>query len=183
MGYFFAKNESGLSGNFKWPYKGWLLILSAVFFTASTKIYLFSNAGGKNTTMLFLDLIESLLMIDSVCILQLIALLLVSSRQTYFIKNAARNSKSTTITDIRSLLREYENISQGIEPLYVVLFSIHAPIILCFAYIGMTHSMLIVALTGCTNIIWSSLILIHICLISEDCHDALQGLVPAIRYL
>jgi hypothetical protein len=29
---------------------------------------------------------------------------------------------------------------------------------------------------------WSCLMLIHICLMSDDCYEALQCLVPSIRY-
>jgi hypothetical protein len=64
--------------------------------------------------------------------------------------------------------------------LYVLEFCIHAPIILCYAYFMMTESIL-EAVTNCTNVICSSLILIHICMISEDCYDAVQNIVPAIR--
>jgi hypothetical protein len=181
LGYFFGKNGAGLHGNFIWPKKGWLLILSAFFFIASTNVYTFLSVGAMSTAMLVHKFIIALLTNNTACLLQLIALLLVSARQTWFIRCAARNRQSTTSTNIKNLLREYENISNGIGPLYAVEFSIHAPMILCFAYFAMTNSSLL--LVGCTNIVWSSLILIHICLISEDCHDAVQDLVPAIRYI
>jgi hypothetical protein len=181
VGYFFAKNGSGLRGNFIWPNKGWLLILSAFIFLASTNIYIFLNAGPMPTAVIVHNFINSVLTFDTACLLQLTALLLVSSRQTWFIRYADRNRQSTTSANIKNLLREYENISNGIGPLYAVEFSIHAPMILCFAYFAMTNSSLL--LVSCTNIVWSSLILIHICLISEDCHDAVQDLVPAIRYI
>jgi hypothetical protein len=180
MGYFFAKNESGLCGRFMWPNKGWLLISSALIFILSQKFFLFSHADWTYTTLLVVDFVNSLLMLDSSCLLQLTALLLVSSRQTYFIQKANMNSISTTSVNVKNLLSEYENISQGIGPLYVLEFCIHAPIILCYAYFMMTESIL-EAVTNCTNVLCSSLILIHICMISEDSYDAVQNLVPAIR--
>jgi hypothetical protein len=179
IGYFFGKNGAGLRGNFIWPNKGWLLILSAFFFIAITNVYACLRDGAMSTAMLVHDFIIALLANNTACLLQLTALLLVSSRQTRFIRCAARNRQSTTSANIKNLLREYENISTGIGPLYAVEFSIHAPIILCFAYFAMTQSSLL--LVGCTNIGWSSLNLIHICLVSEDCHNAVLDLVPAIR--
>jgi hypothetical protein len=185
LGYFFACNELMRQKKFAWSKRTWILVISAVLFPVSetTSFFAFSyETTGLSTWAIVYNFTSDLLINVIACLFQLTALLLVSSRQAYFMKNAAKNCKTTTCSQINHLLQEYEYIKSGTAPLYAVEFCLHTPMILCFAYFGLSNPQFLLCLWSSGKIAWSSLTLIHICLISEDCFDALQGLLPAIGY-
>jgi hypothetical protein len=184
LGHFFACNGSKLKKRFVWSQKCWLVVFSAIIFMVTDTASFFTiinetypNASTWETVHRFLSV---QLMNVITCFLHLTALLLVSSRQADFIKKAAKNSKMTLCSQINDILQEYEYIKCGCAPLYTVEFCLHAPIILYFAYFGISFPEFHLCLWSSGKIAWSSLTLIHICLMSEDCYAALQNLVPAI---
>ena len=77
----------------------------------------------------------------------------------------------------------YEVLKRGVGPLIALLFCIHAPVILCFTYFVLAYAkQFSLGIIGhCGSIGWSSLTLIHTCLMAEDCYDALQDLLPTLR--
>ena len=104
-------------------------------------------------------------------------------QQTRFIQTAADSTTMITTHAAQNLFHEYETIRQSVGPLYALEFSLHVPIILCFSYLVLAHPEDIgLVVWGCGSLAWSSLILTNICLMSEDCFDALHALVPSIRY-
>jgi hypothetical protein len=114
---------------------------------------------------------------------QFMALFLVSSAQTSLIKAAANISKTTSVTAVKHLLHDYENIRQGTGPFYMLLFAIYAPILLCWAFRGLAHlEELSLVGRSCGYVATSFLLLVHICLTAEDCYEAIQNLLPSIRY-
>ena len=189
MGYFFSLNGSAmLKTRFAWPRRGWMLVMSLISFlvtsTVSLTIMLIVNKTLGMSTFGLVHWYTSNQVINlSAAIIQFIALMLVSIRQTSFINSvrvyAADSSKIKSPDVISNLLQNYEYIRKGIGPFNVFEFCIHAPIILCYSYFGLNNSATR-AMIG--NIFWSCLILTHICFMSDDCFDALQSLLPSIRY-
>ena len=188
LGIFFAFNGSAiLETDFFWPKKGWLVVLSLIIFiiagTTTLSLLLVQYlAMGMSTLKLVHWYVSCQLVNLTAAMIQFIVLMVVSARQTGFINcvrvYASLSRKIKSVKIISSLLQDYENISQGVELLNILEFSIHAPIILCFAYLGLGNSNM-GPMAG--NICWSSLILAYICLLSDDCYDALQSLLPSIR--
>jgi hypothetical protein len=185
LGNFFACTQSKPQKRFAWSPKGWVLGLATAIYliTEITSTTLFSisyQRRGMSLWGIVHNFASYLLMNGIPCLLQFSALLLVSSRQASFMKNAAQNKKVTTYTQINDWLEEYELIKCGTAPLYALEFCIHTPIMICFSYLSIYTPQLDLCLWSSGKITWSSLTLIHICLMSEDCYAALQNLVPAI---
>jgi hypothetical protein len=187
IGYFFDITESKVQKKFAWSPKGWIIGFSTVIFVltemSSLGMFAISDKVNCMSTWGIVHKFASILLMNGLaCLLQLTVLLLVSSRQAYFTTKAAKKSKTTACLQINNLLKEYENIKYGTAPLYALEFCIHTPIILCFAYFAISTPQILPFLYSSGKIFWSSLTLIHICLMSEDCYNALQDLVPVIRY-
>ena len=164
-----------------------LLVLSAILYTVGSSaafvfFALLDKATGVPLTGIVHNFFSCLLLNIISGLLQLVALLLVSSRQTEFIQAASRSHTVKTAQSLQNRLREYEYIRLGVGPLYAVAFSIHAPIILCFVYFLLTNFNVIAScLWSCSNLVWSWLTLVHICLMAEDCYNVIQDVMPAIR--
>jgi hypothetical protein len=187
LAHFFACTESREQRWFDWSQRAWILVFSVVIFlsTEATSNYLFAlqdKATGKPTLTIVHNAAANQLVNVTASLLQLTALLLVSSRQSFFVKKATMNRTLTTCSVVNNLLKDYERVKFGVGPLYALDFCIHTPIILCFAYFGISSQMFIIYLWSSGKIVWSGLTLIHICLMSEDCYDAVQNLLPALRY-
>ena len=191
LGHFFGLNEKALqvgSNSLVWPRRGWTLVLSALAFTIMEIVLLsvsvvHGQEKGVSTAALVHTLASFALMILLASLLQLIALLLISATQRGFIQAAAESSHSLTAGTMKLLLHDYEKIRQGVGPFYALAFSLHAPIILCFAFFGLAHPESIsTTVRSLSCVAWSSVSLAYICLMSEDCYNAVQGLLPSIRY-
>jgi hypothetical protein len=135
------------------------------------------------TEILSHKLASILIIILVTTIIQLIALFLVSSAQTRLIKAAMDIRKTNSVPAIRSLLQAYENIRQGIGPYYMLKFVIYVPVLLCWTFRGLAH-LNNISLVGrsCGYVATSFRFLLHMCLTSEDCYEAIQTLLPTIRY-
>jgi hypothetical protein len=101
LGHFFACNELALKGRFAWSPRAWIVVLSAAIFLATevTTSFIFasqSKASGLSTWDVIQYAAAEQLVNVTACLLQLSALILVSSRQTHFIKSAAKNRKFIT---------------------------------------------------------------------------------------
>jgi hypothetical protein len=196
LGHFFAINQSAmLWTTFTWPHRGWMLVVSTIIFIVSSAISL-SLTTERLSALISTERLVYFYIGPQLCnliaaLLQLISVILVSARQTAFLDKAVATSKDITVDTIQSLLKEYENISNGVGPFYVLEFCVHVMNTLCFTYFGLANisvdlnisSPLIVMSWSWGNVTWSCLILIHICLMSDDCYEALQCLVQSIRYL
>jgi hypothetical protein len=187
LGYFIGSNKSALQERFAWFHSEWIIVISTLLFLTTETIFLSSAAltdmaNGLPTEDIIHLFISFQLMNITASLLQLTTLLVVSSRQVHFIQKITKCGKVSSVHIVSNLLEKYENMRKGVGPLYTIEFCVHAPIILCFAYFGLTSAYLSMVLWSSGKIIWSSLTLIHICLMSEYCYDAVQDLVPAIRY-
>jgi hypothetical protein len=188
LGHFFGLNGAAMmEARFCWPKRGWLLVLSLVIYivTESTTIVLLLLQLMKTqiTTLTIINLFLGIQLSNLTAgIFQFVMLVLVSVRQTNFINTvslyAADKCKITSVSIIHNILEECDKIRKGVGPLNVFEFSIHVPIILCFSYLGIVDTNM---RTIVGNVIWSFLILVDICLMSDDCYDALQSLLPSIR--
>ena len=192
LGHFYGlSNLARKEATFPWPRRGWLVLLSAFIFIISQAIGLWFDyqlhSARTSTEMLIHLCVFRIVSSIIVALFQCIALLLVSSEQTHFIRTAAhipiKDNHHKTVSD---LLNAYENIEKGVGPFYAMEFCIHTPIILCFAYVGLGKTVNGGAFDGGSIwsigcIAWSSLAMVQICLMSDDCYEALQGLLPSIR--
>ena len=188
LGYFFALNGPAIKERkFVWPRRGWMLVLSFILFIVgeTTPLALMISLGkakGAAAEGVIHAFVSHQLMNLTAALLQLVALLVVSGRQAGFVQATADSNKFITPHTIRSQLQDYENIRQGVGPFNALVFSIHAPIILCLDYFGMANPDNIgIIVWSSGSVAWSCLILIHICLMSEDCYDVVQDLMPQIR--
>jgi hypothetical protein len=190
MGHFFAHNDSMmLNGKFTWPYRGWMLVLSALVFMLIQTITLYDVTRELNISNIrFLHYFLPRQLVNStVSSVQFLVIMLISSTQSSFIRliqgTPKHKIKVDTITD---LLQDYENIRQGIGPFYALELCIHSPNVLIFGYFGLVmirqgQYFNPVVLWSIGSIAWSSLTIVHICLMSDICFQALQELVPSIR--
>jgi hypothetical protein len=185
LGHFSALNQSVmLTGS--WPSNGWVLVLAFFAFvgkeTSSHILWTFKaiSLGSFNVhrPVLFL------LMMVTAALELLIASLLISSAQTVFVKHAENLRESLSTQIARKLLQDYENIRQGVGPFYLLAFAIHAPIMLCFAFWGLTYTWSVgTVLRSISTLSWSWFSLVHICLMSENCFNAIKDLLPSVRYI
>jgi hypothetical protein len=194
LGYFFATNYSAmLRRKFTWPLRGWILVLSTAIFvlceTATLCITTEIASAVMPTERLVHFFMACQLFNLTAASLQFIAIMLVSTRQTSFIEKAFARSKDITYETMVSLVKEYENISNGVGPFYMLEFFVHVLNILCFTYFGLVNVLIGPGMPGpmaiiiwsCGSVTWSSLMLTHICLMSDDCFEALQCLVSSVR--
>jgi hypothetical protein len=193
MGHFFACNHQAMLGRiFACPQRWRMLIIYTIafmttetlgFYSLTEKMYLvgLSNEGLVNF------LLPRQLIYMIVALLQFLVIMMVSSRQSDFIQ-AIRGRKADILSEYKiiQLLQEYENIKEGVGPFYALVLSIHSPIILCVAYFGLNmirrgkyFSLSMIWSIG--SIAWSGFTIIHLCLLSEACYEALQKLVSPIR--
>jgi hypothetical protein len=188
LGHFFQLNGTAMmQARFCWPKRGWLLGLSLVIYivTESTTLVLKLLQLKQMSTLLIINWLLCFQLTNLTAgTFQFILLVLVSSRQTHFIKTvsiyATDRGKISSVSIITDILEDCNNIREGVGPMNILEFSIHVPIILCFSYLGIVDT---VMRTIIGNVIWSCLILVHICLMADDCYDVLQSLLPSIRYL
>ena len=194
IGYYFALNKSAfMESRFRWSVQSWLLVLLTIIFMLTQTVGLWSAATqmqstGSTSTLncIHFFLCRQLANI-SVSLLQFIAIYLVSARQADFIRNTSKDICQTDFVDtVTGLIKEYESISQGVGPFYALEFCIHTPITLCFAYFGVKRVSSIelqstLFLSSIDNTLWSSSTIVHMCLMSENCYEALQSLVAPIR--
>jgi hypothetical protein len=190
MGHFFAHNDSVmLNGKFTWPNRGWMLVLAALVFMLIQTISLYNMTKELNMSNIRLlhYFLPRQLVNSTVASVQFLVIMLISSTQSSFIRIIQRTPKhkikADTITD---LLQDYENLSQGVGPFYALALCIHSPNVLIFGYFGLVmirqgHFFNPVVLWSMGSIAWSSLTIVHICLLSDTCFQALQELVPSIR--
>jgi hypothetical protein len=186
LGYFIGNNKSALHERFVWFHREGIIVISTLLFvsieTISLSLDALKDMANGNPTEGIIHVTISFQLINIISsLLQLTVLLVVSSSQFNFVQKITNSSKTTSVPIISNLLEEYENMKKGVGPLYTIEFCVHAPIILCFAYFGLSRAVFSMILWSSGKIIWSSLTLIHICLMSEYCYDAVQDLVPAIR--
>ena len=167
-----------------------MLVLSALIFLAgeTTQIMFLAihyKTRGISTGGLINIFGSNVLVYVIAALLQFTALLLVGARKTAFVKTCAvDDNRIITADSIKNLLNDYEVLKRGIGPLIALLFCIHAPVILCFTYFVLAYAkQFSLGIIGhCGTIGWSSLTLIHTCLMAEDCYDALQDLLPTLRW-
>jgi hypothetical protein len=120
---------------------------------------------------------------QTAALLQHIALTVISIKQTNFVQTCRDGSKNFTLHKIQTLLESYERIGEGVGPFYALEFCTHVPIIVCLDYFGMSHPDTIgIIVWSAGSVAWSCLILIQICLLADDCYEALQGVLPNIRF-
>jgi hypothetical protein len=185
LGHFSGLNQSVmLIGT--WPKKGWMLLLGFFAFLGNETLvhsYSIVNAaclGG----FAIQGPISILLMMVTAAVELLIVSLLISSTQTVFVKHAWNIREALSRENARKLLQDYENIRQGVGPFYLLAFAIHAPIMLCFAFWGQTYTWSVgTVLRSISTLSWSWFSLVHICLMSENCFNAIKDLLPSVRYI
>jgi hypothetical protein len=179
LGHFFSFNGPAmLKLTISWPPQGWIAVFSAIIFIAGETLEFLSYNKYKIVYLTELQVFVSVVvLILTAAFLQFAALTLIEARQTNFVRAAAtKNSKTITVTTVLNLLDEYELIRQGLGPLFAVLFCIHTPVITCFSYFVFAHlGRLSSGLWITGPLVWSCLTLIQICLISDNCYDAVQA--------
>jgi hypothetical protein len=187
LGNFSALNPSVMLHG-SWPKRGWMLVLALfIFLGTETTMQAVAILRGtflvSPTEILPHKLASFSLLILAVCTIQLISLFLICSAQTDLIKTAIVIGKTTSVPAIRSLLQNYEKVRQGVGPFYMLEFAVHAPILLCWSFRGLANlnEMSLVA-RSCGYVTYSFLFLVHMCFTSEDCYEAMQALLPSIRY-
>jgi hypothetical protein len=173
LGHFYSFNGFAMRKlRFSWPRRGWMAVCSAIsIILGETMAFLIYHNFGIFSTTALTNFITAEVSIVTAAFLQLTALILVEVRHTDFVREAAaKKSMTITVDTIQNLLDDYECMLQGLGPLYTLLFCIHTPIIICFTYY--VFAFFSYERTG--SVVWSCLALIQICLMSEDCYDAVQ---------
>jgi hypothetical protein len=185
LGHFAALNPCVMLGG-RWPIKGWML-LTASFVSLGTRTCFIAIGIFYVISLGNFDVqreIPSALMILTAVVLLLIVSILIGSTQTMFVKEAQNIRDAISPLNVRQLLQDYTNIREGVGPFYLLSFAIHAPMVLCFAFWSLAYiSYGVPILQILSNVIWSWFSLVHICLMSEDCFNAMQELLPSIRYI
>jgi hypothetical protein len=190
MGKFFAHNDSAmLNSTFTWPHRGWMPVISALVYLLTRTLSLCGEARERhmsNIRLLHYFLPRQLNNLTIVS-LQFLVIMLVSSTQSTFVKILHESKQKINVETITRLLQDYENIRQGVGPFYALELCIHCPSVLIFGYFGLVRISQEeyfnpTVLWSIGSIAWSSLTIVHICLLSDTCFQALQVLVPSIRY-
>lgn len=189
LGHFYSTNRCTMQtlGLF-WPNRGWMMIVSTFPFIvtiAGLEGYYLSRRlkKGMMTSASVMEFLSKVVTNVTAAILQLITVLMVNMTQTGFIKTLAEKREMIdAVISFRKILTNYENMRQGIGPLYSLAFCVHAPIILSFTYWGLSYSSNIFIMIQCSSsVAWSCMTIVHICLMSEDCYNAVQDLLPSLR--
>jgi hypothetical protein len=166
-----------------------MLVLAALVFMLIQTISLYNMTKELNMSNIRLlhYFLPRQLVNSTVASVQFLVIMLISSTQSSFIRIIQRTPKNKINADtITDLLQDYENLSQGVGPFYALALCIHSPNVLIFGYFGLVmirqgHFFNPVVLWSMGSIAWSSLTIVHICLLSDTCFQALQELVPSIR--
>jgi hypothetical protein len=181
MGHFFAHNSLAmLNSTFSWPLRGWMLVLAALVFllTQPVSLYALTKERQISNMRLVHYVLPRQLVNVTVASLQFLVIMLISSAQASFIKIIERSKENSNVEIITQLLQDYENLRQGVGPFYALELCIHAPCVLIFVYFGLVmirqgQYFSPIVLWSISSFAWSSLTIVHICLLSDSCFEAL----------